>query len=242
MVPLLSKIESKNRTQIPTCTVRLPIRVVIYQRKKLDPVLYNFVTVLGACSVGQRSPTWQRYSSTSVHTQGGGDAVCRTGSTSRYAIAEVLSTGGLLFSKILTFGQIQSLRTYGTVNAIKKIFCCIRAGTTSTVYRSTSLAERGNRDERRIGMCFSPASANNNINYALSLSLSMGVSSLSRERQSFPLSLSRERGALELSYVEIEGTLYCASEDLLLTAYQRLKHTTLSMLERDSSLTLPADG
>ena len=60
MVPLLSKIESKNRTQIPTCTVRLlvPIRVVIYQRKKLNPVLYNFVTVLGACSVGQRSPTY----------------------------------------------------------------------------------------------------------------------------------------------------------------------------------------
>jgi hypothetical protein len=33
-------------------------------------------------------------------------------------------------------------------------------------------ATRSNRDERRIGMCFSPASANNNINFALSLSLS----------------------------------------------------------------------
>ena len=32
-------------------------------------------------------------------------------------------------------------------------------------------ATRSNRDERRIGMCFSPASANNNINFALSLSL-----------------------------------------------------------------------
>ena len=50
-------------------------------------------------------------------------------------------------------------------------------------------ATRSNRDERRIGLCFSPASANNNINYALSLSLSMGVSSLSREVELSSLSL-----------------------------------------------------